>query len=109
MEKKSMTVPYMPLELIIEILLRLSVKCLACFKCVSKSWLSLISDHNFAKLHFQRNIAIRRILLTIEAPLIFHSLDFESSISYHSATSISLPPPTDVKIKGSCRGFSIFF
>jgi len=67
-------------------------KFLTCFNCVSKSWLSLISDHNFAKSHFQLNAATRRILLT--------------SLNYDSASSILLPPrSTDVKIKGSFRGF----
>ncbi|KAK7318643.1 hypothetical protein RJT34_03347 [Clitoria ternatea] len=43
---------YIPQELINEILLRLPVKSLLRFKCVSKLWFSLISNPRFAKSHF---------------------------------------------------------
>ncbi|AES87234.1 galactose oxidase [Medicago truncatula] len=51
MEKK--TVLYLPHELIIQILMRLPVKSLICFKCVCKSWFSFISDPHFENSHFQ--------------------------------------------------------
>ncbi|XP_048133139.1 F-box/kelch-repeat protein At3g23880-like [Rhodamnia argentea] len=40
-------------DIIIDILSRLPAKSLMRFKCVSKRWLSLISDQCFAKLHLQ--------------------------------------------------------
>ncbi|XP_030547687.2 F-box/kelch-repeat protein At3g06240-like [Rhodamnia argentea] len=44
-------------DIIIDILLRLPVKSLMRFKCVSKRWRSLISDQHFAKLHLERVIS----------------------------------------------------
>ncbi|XP_045827511.1 F-box/kelch-repeat protein At3g06240-like [Trifolium pratense] len=51
--KKNKTQQYLPHELIIQILLRLPVKCLLHFKCVCKLWLTLICDTHFANSHFQ--------------------------------------------------------
>ncbi|KAE9618020.1 putative F-box domain-containing protein [Lupinus albus] len=45
-----------PYDLIIDILSRIPVKSLLRFKCVCKSWKTLISDTQFAKFHFQRSI-----------------------------------------------------
>lgn len=42
-------------DLLIEILLRLPVISLRLFKCVSKRWLSIITDHNFTMLR-SRNV-----------------------------------------------------
>ncbi|RHN63682.1 putative F-box domain-containing protein [Medicago truncatula] len=43
--------PFLPEELIVEILLRLSVKSLLQYKCVCKTWKTLLSDPQFAKSH----------------------------------------------------------
>ncbi|MED6212572.1 hypothetical protein PIB30_084716, partial [Stylosanthes scabra] len=98
----------LPTELIMEILLRLPVKSLMRFKCVSKSWFAMISDENFAKSHFKFSAESKnhRILcygddglMSIHPDLLFH----------HDPDSpkLSLPHslPVNVSIQGSCRGF----
>ncbi|XP_058741984.1 F-box/kelch-repeat protein At3g06240-like [Vicia villosa] len=77
---------FLPFELIIEILLRLPVKPLLRFRCVCKSWLSLISSNTFATSHFEHAATHRRFFITRSAlqPL---SIDLDSS--FHDAS------PTD--------------
>jgi len=117
MEKKTQPQLYLPHELITKILVRLPVKALIQFKCVSKSWFSLISDPHFANSHFQLSTdstqTTRRILARVEdSPHEVYSIDFESSHYYASLVNLTkscLIPQSDhfpsVEIKGSCRGF----
>jgi len=112
METNSM---FLPDELIVQILQRLPVKCLIRFKCVCKSWFSLIShDPQFAKSHFEINPAThtRRIALISNSRLGTRSFNIEASLNDDSAVSVSpnlhfLSPLSylDLRIKGSCRGF----
>ncbi|AES98570.1 putative F-box domain, galactose oxidase/kelch, beta-propeller, F-box associated interaction [Medicago truncatula] len=121
---------YLPIELIIQILLKLPVKSLIRFKCVCKSWFSLISQPHFANSHFQltANAHTPRILF-INPDLESLSIDFETSLhddsasyspdisflfeeyDYDSSSSsdmdFSSPHPSflDLDIRGSCRGF----
>ncbi|KAJ7980151.1 F-box protein family [Quillaja saponaria] len=98
----------LPQELIIEILLRLPVKSLVLFRCVSKTWLSLISNSQFGELHFQRDSAHTQRLLYI-SPSEVQSLDFNASFHDDSASvKLSFPfgwPSNAVEIMGSCNGF----
>ncbi|RHN40014.1 putative F-box domain-containing protein [Medicago truncatula] len=100
---------YIPYELIIQILLRLPVKSLLCFKCVCKSWFSLISDPHFANSHVDVSSA-RIVLISRTPPTVgIRSIDFETSINHDS---FSLDHNFLLhrgyyfhEIKGSCRGF----
>jgi F-box interacting protein len=102
---------HMPHELMIQILLRLPVKSLISFKCVCKSWFSLISDPHFANSHFQITAATQtsKIVLISNPDLETRTIDYEA---YDSASlNLSFVDPqshSDLEIKGSCRGF-IFF
>lgn len=99
----------LPPELIMEILLRLPVSCLLRLKCVCKSWLSLISDSNFEKSHY--DLAAKptyRVLFKTTCGFKVSSIDLESSLHDHTpARSHVLPRPLSPHnlIYGSCRGF----
>ncbi|XP_058742020.1 F-box/kelch-repeat protein At3g06240-like [Vicia villosa] len=99
---------YLPPELIMQILLRLPVKALLRFRCVCKSWLSLISNNNFATSHFEHAATHRRLFIKPYAlqPL---SIDFDSWLHDASAyASLRLDffrPKRHLEIRGSCRGF----
>ncbi|KAL5065328.1 hypothetical protein RYX36_027065 [Vicia faba] len=103
--KRRLTM-FLPHELIIQILLWLPVKSLLLFKCVCKSWFSLIShDPHFANSHFQ--LTTNRRILFISSTHESLSIDFEASIHNDSAClSLNLPEDfTAFEVKGSCRGF----
>jgi hypothetical protein len=88
MEKKETR--FLPHDLLIQILLKLSVMSLLRFKCVCKSWFSLISDSLFANSHFQTQTP--RILSMTNDPIFEKlSIDFEAPLSYDTACKISNP------------------
>ncbi|XP_058760646.1 F-box/kelch-repeat protein At3g06240-like [Vicia villosa] len=104
---------YVPEELITSILLSLPVKSLLRFKCVSKSWFSLISDPNFAKSHFQLTTHTRKIEFISNDLGQTTSIDFEEELDLENASVKRfsfLHPQADslIQIISSCRGF-IFF
>ncbi|GMI64533.1 hypothetical protein like AT3G06240 [Hibiscus trionum] len=49
-------IPVLPQEIMVDILSRLPIKALCKFRCVSKQWLSLISDPLLAKSHLRKTI-----------------------------------------------------
>ncbi|XP_020218781.1 F-box/kelch-repeat protein At3g23880 [Cajanus cajan] len=64
--KKEMLfyVPELPQELILEILSWLPVKDLMRFRCLSKTWTTLMFHHAFVKLHLQRSSKNKHVLLS---------------------------------------------
>ncbi|KAG8376355.1 hypothetical protein BUALT_Bualt09G0054500 [Buddleja alternifolia] len=60
----------LPADLIINILSRLPVKSLGMFKCVSKQWLSLITDPYFISMHRHLCLQNPNILLLKKTPLL---------------------------------------
>ncbi|KAK6139711.1 hypothetical protein DH2020_026542 [Rehmannia glutinosa] len=65
--------PTLPTDLIIDILLRLPVKSLGKFKCVSKQWLQLITDPHFISMHRELCLHNPNILLVKKIPLLQES------------------------------------
>lgn len=111
--KRKVTLPF---DLIVEILLRLSVRSLLRFKCVSKSWCALISDPEFAKSHIDMAAApTHRFLFTSSNASELNAIDVEAEepLCDDSANVVFKVPPSStfkyykhsVRVVGSCRGF----
>ncbi|KAK9931542.1 hypothetical protein M0R45_018816 [Rubus argutus] len=89
-------------DLIIEILLRLPVKSLLRFKCVSKQWLSLISDPHFR--HNRRSLSSSGVILCRTTDLIHH-ISLNRSNSDPPFTSLSfIDDSAGIKILQSSHG-----
>ncbi|KAK4430145.1 F-box/kelch-repeat protein [Sesamum alatum] len=108
-------IPKLPEEIIVEILTRLPVKSLLKFRCVSKSWLSVISSPQFIKTHLRfwakdATFSKYRIMLTISDP--------GFNLKHCSVRSLMCEPSTEafnidyprkhryraVWVVGSCNG-----
>ncbi|RYR60251.1 hypothetical protein Ahy_A04g017327 [Arachis hypogaea] len=106
----------LPLDLIQRILLRVRVKHLGRLKCVSKLWHSLISDPDFAELHFHRSPASTNACISIGKRPKAYSVYLDALFSDGNDTLQvrEVSPPfdmtrsADVKVLGSCRGFVLF-
>ncbi|XP_057746787.1 F-box/kelch-repeat protein At3g23880-like [Arachis stenosperma] len=97
----------LPVELVEKILVWLPVKSLIRFRCVSKQWLSLISDSRFAILHYAAptNKNTRLLYLSSEVPEA-RCVDLEASIRGDYALQLPLScRHFSLSILGSCRGF----
>ncbi|KAK7272811.1 hypothetical protein RIF29_13851 [Crotalaria pallida] len=105
-KKKRVVVPHLPDDLIVLILLRLPVKSLLRFKCVSKSFFSLISDNQFAISHFDLAASpTHRLLCSAGTAFASRSLDLDDDSSSLPLIPRFLPPSCTPQIKGSCNGF----
>jgi hypothetical protein len=115
-EEKKKTLPHLPYELIIQILMWLPVKSLLRFRCVCKLWFSLFSDPNFANSHFQLTSA-RHASRIMSEPYLSRetrSIDFEAFLNDDDPASLNITlslPRSDllVEIRGSCRGFILLY
>ncbi|GAU43182.1 hypothetical protein TSUD_301480 [Trifolium subterraneum] len=106
--------PVLPEELIIEILLRLPVRSLLQFKCVCKSWKTLISDPQFAKTHLQGSSSTDESIMTHQRLVSLVGTGPYEVISYPVKTLFenpSIPVEPDsfsmkhkYRIIGSCNG-----
>lgn len=99
-----MLLPNLPPDIIHDILSRLPVKSLCCFKCVSKPWCTLIDDPDFIKLHLKRSIETNTNLSIILRDAYLYSVDFDS---LDSAIELDHPlrsPDYGVDLLGSCNG-----
>uniref|UniRef100_A0A5B7BIV1 Putative F-box associated interaction domain-containing protein n=1 Tax=Davidia involucrata TaxID=16924 RepID=A0A5B7BIV1_DAVIN len=105
----------LPHEIITEILSRLPVKTLLQFRCVCKSWCSLISNPQFVKTHLnlstnEQEYAHYRIILSSVRPHFnLKSCSLYSSLYEPSVDAVELDypmknPHNSVWIVGSCNG-----
>ncbi|XP_041016641.1 F-box/kelch-repeat protein At3g06240-like [Juglans microcarpa x Juglans regia] len=102
-----MSTKYLPENVIVEILLRLPVKSLVRFRCVSKRWRSLISDPRFAKSQFsQASERSQRLLISSRSEIL--SLDYNAPFGDSSTLREHVVPSLrrgrHVRIVGSCNG-----
>ncbi|KAB1224760.1 hypothetical protein CJ030_MR1G028610 [Morella rubra] len=102
-----MSAKNLPDDVIVEILLRLPVKYVAQFRCVSKQWRSLILDRRFARSHFQRACGhTQRLLLSSTFGL--GCLDIHEPFDVGLAVrELNFPfkqPGRRIRIVGSCDG-----
>ncbi|KAF5441919.1 hypothetical protein F2P56_037129 [Juglans regia] len=98
---------HLPENVVVEILLRLPVKSLVRFRCVSKRWCSLISDPRFSKSQFRRaSVRSQRLLISSRSGI--RSLDCEAPFEDSSTPSVLVVPFQKrgryVSIIGSCNG-----
>lgn len=111
---------FLPDELIMEVLSFLSVKYLMRFKCVCKSWKTIISDPTFVKLHLK--ISARNKHLALFSILFRHSSYFSiagfSLCRLLKNKSINLANKPNFRLKdvygflypvGSCNGLLCLF
>ncbi|XP_008236094.1 PREDICTED: F-box/kelch-repeat protein At3g06240-like [Prunus mume] len=101
----------LPDDVIVHVLLRLPVKSLIRFSCVSKRWRSLvISDPEFAQSHFKlaskQKTINRRLLLSTDSQLESLDLEAPSFGDKNSVRKLVSPFKLDdgAKILGSCNG-----
>ncbi|KAJ8565989.1 hypothetical protein K7X08_008565 [Anisodus acutangulus] len=110
----------LPQELITEILIRLPIKTLLKFLCVSQSWLSLLSNTEFHKTHINfsiKNPKMTDYTLAVVATVsglgkICHVYTIHSENSCVTVVKHGCPPkslPLSAFLLGSCNGLICLF
>ncbi|XP_055811994.1 F-box/kelch-repeat protein At3g23880-like [Solanum dulcamara] len=99
----------LPEELVTEILLRLPVKSLLKFRCVSKFWLNLVTSPEFVKTHLSitannKDFTHHRLMFRLMGPK--YSLK-DCSLSTFLYDSITRTFDLDYPMKNSCRFVAI--
>ncbi|QHO09565.1 F-box/kelch-repeat protein At3g06240-like [Arachis ipaensis] len=105
--KSKSILEILPLELIHRILLLVPIRHLARLRCVSKLWHSLISNPDFAKLHFHHSPAATTACFFIEKATIAYFIYIDDNDASQKVVSppFKKKPPSGFAVLGSCRGF----
>ncbi|KAK9667717.1 hypothetical protein RND81_13G006500 [Saponaria officinalis] len=102
----SSTASVLPIDFIVaEILPKLPAKSLLRFKCVCKSFNTLISSPEFVRLHLRHSLSSDNRLVVI--PVIdrtVYTFDLDSLSSSATAASATFSWPEHASINGSCNG-----
>ncbi|XLR21235.1 hypothetical protein S83_013964 [Arachis hypogaea] len=106
-QKSKSILEILPLELIHRILLRVPIRHLARLRCVSKLWYFLISDPDFAELHFYHSPIATNACVFIKNDTIayFVYLDDNDASQKEMSPPFKKKPPSHFAVLGSCRGF----
>ncbi|XP_019175214.1 PREDICTED: F-box/kelch-repeat protein At3g23880-like isoform X2 [Ipomoea nil] len=105
----------LPQEIIAEVLARLPVECLLRFRCVSKSWLALISTHHFVNTHLhvcknKHESSRNRLFLIASFSGLGKICSISSIVPENSSPTLvelsrfSKSPCRSPRILGSCNG-----
>ncbi|XP_026452425.1 F-box protein CPR1-like [Papaver somniferum] len=91
----------LPEDIIINILLKLSLKSIAQFKCVAKPWYEMVKNPKFIKMHRQRDVRNYKFSVLLESSKTnsyydkdgcHYTIDFDvTSSTYHMAVQTYLP------------------
>ncbi|KAL8026523.1 hypothetical protein ABFX02_14G033700 [Erythranthe guttata] len=118
---------HIPVEIIDQILYNLPVKSLLRFKCVSKSWLSMITNKDFVKRHLKKSSADPRfthhkiIVKSHDKSTNYYNLGscslgylYEETYEKNPRTQILIDRPLakwcfDFRILGACNGLVLMF
>lgn len=89
----------LPEDIIMDVLLKSSVKSISRFKCVGKHWYELLNNPKFIKMHHQHAIQNNKFIVLLrvyhESQLFSYTIDFDvASSSYHMPIKAELPPDT---------------
>ncbi|XVE87676.1 hypothetical protein DITRI_Ditri19aG0006900 [Diplodiscus trichospermus] len=94
----------LPLDSIADILSRLPVKRLLCFRCVSKLWRSLIDDQDFIKLHLRHSVDSHTNHTLILKNSELHAADLACLGPFAKLEHPLMSYNHEIKILGSCNG-----
>ncbi|KAI8554480.1 hypothetical protein RHMOL_Rhmol05G0102600 [Rhododendron molle] len=86
------------------ILLRLPVKALLCFTCISKSWRNLIHSWDFVESHLKRSIETKTHLSLILTHFSTYSVDFDSLNNAVKLDHMLKSKPLGTQVLGSYNG-----
>ncbi|CAL5202493.1 unnamed protein product [Lathyrus oleraceus] len=110
MSSFDVSLPTLPFDLISEIVSRLPVKSLLQFRCVSKSWKSLISDPIFARKHLNLSTTRRLLCLSYDKHshrFFLNSYSLQSIFRDTDYNITRLEYPSDNICKGSLSHYAV--
>ena len=106
---------YIPDEVLIEILQRLSVKSLIRLRCVSKSWKSLIATPAFIDSHLTHSLSLpsnsNKLIVIDDSDCRHYKFihDDNNDSSFHQFQNVEFPLTSSFNLIGSVNGFFCLF